>query len=255
MSTIINNYNHAFYDSANHCEYTPEQLLCHEAHAYCPTREELQDYASRHAEHFLYEEPVLLSPDRKIMYGYSAEGLQELVIPDDVEVYDNLCEHSAEEENSYYVSIGISLRCIVDVRSAFGLHNLGFEVGENPYLTVIDDMLYSKDGSRLIAYPSGKMVPFDALGDRDDCYVQLPLATKRIEQGAFKMLLLPHTVVIPDSVQEIEDGAFLELYDKGIYMTRKDVTERSLIIPRRFEEVVNRVWKEDAYERPRVIYY
>lgn len=246
----------AFYDWVKKREYSPRELLAHEITAYCPTRDELKAYAEKYREYFVYEEPLLLSPDKTIMYGYSAEGLMSLVIPDSVEIYDNLCMHSVEEEKEYDVVIGKGLKRIVEIGGAFGFHNVGFSVSNNSCFSEVDEMLYDKEEKILIAYPSGKFTGFYELAvDLEKCYIQLPMSTEKICREAFDMLLLPMTLVIPDSVKEIEEGAFIEEYDKGLYMSERDIKERKIILPKRFEHVIDITWKKDSYVRPDIMYY
>jgi hypothetical protein len=63
------------------------------------------------------------------------------------------------------------------------------------------------------------------------------------------------TLVIPDSVEVIEKGAFHEIYDKGFYMTKREVKERCIILPERFRNVIDATWQEDSYNRPSIMYY
>lgn len=224
---------------------------------YCPAKEDLEKYAASHADLFLYEEPFLLSRDRKILYGYSAEELQELVIPDEVEIYDNICCHSMDEENEYSVEIGSGLKQIVDTYECFGYHNTGFSIKHsNPYFSVDQDMLYDKDERTLICYPSGKTTEFDELlRDQEQWYIQLPMSTVKIARNAFCMLLLPMRLVIPDSVEIIEPGAFCEMFDKGFWMMAHDVKARWIILPERFKEIIDKAWAEDSFSRPTIEFY
>lgn len=245
----------AFYDWEKGKEYSPEKLLRHEVYVYCPSREELKKYAEKYREYFIYEEPLLLSCDKKIMYGYSAEELDSLTILDSVEVYDNICIHSIEEENEYIVEIGKGLKKIVTIENAFGFHNIGFLVPDNDYFSEVDGILYDAEAKKLIAYPSGRTSCFDEIAvESERKYVQLPDSTEKICTGAFDMLLLPMTLVIPDSVKEIEVFSFCEEYDKGLYMSERDIKERKLVIPERFKEIVEKMWKNPYYS-PGIICY
>ena len=229
----------------------------HKEMLYCPAKEDLEKYAASHADLFLYEEPFLLSRDRKILYGYSAEDLQELVIPDEVEIYDNICCHSEVEENEYYVEIGAGLKQIVDTYECFGYHNTGFSIKSgNPYFSDVQDMIYDKDEKTLVCYPSGKTTEFDEWErDMEKGYIQLPMSTVKIARNAFCMLLLPMTLVIPDSVEIIEPGAFCEMFDKGLCMKKRDVKARRIILPERFKEIIDKTWAEDDYNRPTIEFY
>lgn len=247
----------AFTDLISGKEMSPADLLEHKKMAYCPAKEDLEKYAASHDDLFLYEEPFLLSGDRKILYGYSAEELQDLVIPDEVEIYDNICCHSGDEENEYYVEIGAGLKQIVDTYECFGYHNTSFSIKSgNSHFSVVQDMLYDKDEKTLICYPSGKTTEFDELEcDMEKSYIQLPMSTVKISRNAFCMLLLPMTIVIPDSVEIIEPGAFHEMYDKGLYMEKHDVKARHIIIPERFRDIIDKTWAEGDFSRPTIEFY
>ncbi len=248
-------------------EYTAEELLNHEKQIYCPTPEELAEYARKYPDRFIFDSPLLLSPDRKIMYGYSAKGLKELVIPDEVEIYDNLCSHTTDEENEYYVTIGLNLRSIVDTYDSFGLHvsayflsyKFNYKNGEsytNRFFSERNGVLYDKSGETLILYPSGKTTTgFELQLNYEKSFFALPVGTKVIKENAFRMLLLPDTLVIPDTVEIIEKGAFMEEYEKGIYMRKQEVLKRSIILPERFSDVIDDAWKRESHERPNIIYY
>lgn len=249
----------AFADwSKAYCELiSPAELLNHTKQAYCPTKEDMEEYAAAYEDLFLYEEPLLLSRDRKILYGYSAEDLTKLVIPDEVEIYDNICCHTEDEGYEYYVEIGSGLKQIVDTYECFGYHNIGFSVSnDNPYFSAVEEILYDKEEKTLICYPSGRTTEFDELEDDSErCYVTLPNSTVKINRNAFCMLLLPITLEILDSVEIIESGAFIEMFDKGFWMSKEDVKARRIILPERFQEVIDKTWKEDSYNRPTIKYY
>lgn len=238
-------------------DYTKEELLSHKAHMYCPEQEELRQFALKYPETFCYEKPCLLSVDHRILYGFSAENLEELEIPDEVEIYDNVCLHSEEEENEYYVDIGRNLREIVDTYLAFGLHVLEFYAyGENPYFCTEDGILYNKDRTRLVLFPSGRTtVPDELSCQMERSFVMLPETVKTISKDAFQMMYLPDTLVIPDSVTCIEKGAFFEFGPAGVYAfwgTKK----RYIILPERFKDVIDGTWKSQEQGRKlNIMYY
>jgi hypothetical protein len=116
-------------------------------------------------------------------------------------------------------------------------------------------MLLDKTGTQLLAFPSGQFAdPFGFIDVRTE-FVQLPPTIKKICANAFDMMLLPVTLVIPDSVEIIEKGAFHEYYDKGLHMPDNLVKGRSIILPERFRDVIDATWKEDSYDRPSILYY
>ena len=68
----------------------------------------------------------------------------------------------------------------------------------NQYYTTMDGVLYDKSMETLKQYPGG--YPSDSF--------TIPSAVKTIELNAFSSILKLKTVVIPDSVTTISDGAF-----------------------------------------------
>ena len=95
-----------------------------------------------------------------------------------------------------------------------------FEVAEkNPYFTVVDGVIYSKDLSTLVAFPSAyphkhftvpastKVIGFGAFMDSRIKSIQLPDGIVRIEGWAFQSSKI-RSLEIPDSVTSIGDLAF-----------------------------------------------
>ena len=70
---------------------------------------------------------------------------------------------------------------------------------DNPYFTSIDNVLYSEDGTVLHLFP--------AIAPRS--YV-LPMGTGRIKYGAFVNNQTTHELILPPSVNELEDCAFTD---------------------------------------------
>ena len=71
---------------------------------------------------------------------------------------------------------------------------------DNPCLTAIDGVLFSRDGKTLVMYPPG----------RTDAEYAAPEGTERIDDWAFTCNEHLERVVLPDSVQSIGEWAFSE---------------------------------------------
>lgn len=244
-------------------KYASEELLKREEKLFRPTEEEAQEYAKRNRDLVIYEKPFLLSPDRKVMYGYSELESFDLEIPDEVEVYDNVCWRSKEEGYPELVVFGRNFR---EFAQGFDVDCFGYHVEQydtrfyperrrNINFSFDNGMLLDKTGTQLLAFPSGQFAEPDALMYERSDFVQLPMTIKKICANAFNMMLLPVTLVIPDSVEIIEKGAFCEYYDKGLHMSNKLVKGRSIILPERFRDVIDATWKEDSHSRPSIMYY
>ena len=256
----IGEFEEYFIDGDKTISISPADLLGHKTWVCDPSKEDFEEYAALHADLFLYEDPLLLSRDRKKLYGYCSDDLQELVIPDEVEIYDNFCYHSElEPRGDYSVEIGSGLKQIVDISESFGYDNIGFSIkAGNPYFSVVQNMLYDKDEKTLICYPSGKTSKYwgrrRSYGeDMDDYFVQLPMSTVKISRDAFYMRILPLTLVIPDSVKSIEPWAF---HERSAYLLEEnDVKSRRIILPERFREIIDKTWAEDDGGRPTIEFY
>jgi hypothetical protein len=238
-------------------KYTSEELLKREEKLFAPTEEEAWEYAERNCDIVIYEKPFLLSPDKKVLYGYSELESDKLVIPDEVEVYDNVCWRSEEEGCPESVVFGRNFRefaCGFDV-DCFGYHVYYYDTHKNANFSDYDGMLLDKTGTQLLAFPSGRFIDFYGFFSAEEQFVQLPTTIRKICANAFEMMLLPVTLVIPDSVEIIEKRAFYEYYDKGFRLTDNMVKGRSIILPERFRDVIDSTWKEDSHDRPSILYY
>ena len=69
---------------------------------------------------------------------------------------------------------------------------------DNPYLTVVDGVLYTKDLSVLLFYPQGK----------PDKEFVIPDHVTQIAMGAFYNCFNLESLYIPDSVERIGDNVF-----------------------------------------------
>ena len=168
----------------------------------------------------------------------NSEKLKTLVLPAGLETAKgisncpNLTEmtlpDSLQEISSFAFSGCTSLTSIripakvkkMDGSSFAGCKIKAFEVAEkNPYFTVVDGVIYSKDLSTLVAFPSAyphkhftvpastKVIGFGAFVDSRIKSIQLPDGVVRIEGWAFHSSKI-HSIEIPDSVTSVGDLTF-----------------------------------------------
>lgn len=199
---------------------------------------ELVDYPRANEREF-YE---VLDGTRTIGAGAFEENLnlKEVILPDSVtkiEEYAFLfCDNTYINfpENLEYIGDSAFRGCkaIPKINLPKNVHTIGqgalslipvseFEVSEdNPYLTVKDGVIYSRDMKRLIAYPYAKenkvyTVPEGVLeigpGAFMDCesllYVEFPESLEKIGGQAFIWGNIV-SITIPEKVAVIEAGAF-----------------------------------------------
>ncbi len=126
-----------------------------------------------------------------------------VIIPDNVESIGNYAfrafvpNTSSEECELTSIYIGSGLQKLGKfVFSSCGLTSIQVSPN-NPYFCTIDGVLFSKDKTRLILYPSG----------RDKCSYTVPSSVTTIESGAFDSSVFS-TLTIPSSVKTIKTSAF-----------------------------------------------
>lgn len=122
-------------------------------------------------------------------------NLAELRIPESVKSIHCFAFSGCESINNIFIPRNVEY---VDGSSFAGCNIKAFEVAEdNPYLVAQDGIIFSKDMSELVAFPSAY---------EGDSY-SIPTSVKTIGFGAFMDCHLKH-INIPDSVVTIEDDAF-----------------------------------------------
>lgn len=212
----------------------------------------LENIAESYPNDFCYFENALYSKDMKIAYGYAVDGDNVWKIPDSVEIYDNLFFSGNGED--YYslkeVYIEKNLKEIIDTFACFGMGLEKVSVSpDNNYYASIRGCLYSKDKKELILYPPMKK------GNQ----FTVPTGTKVIKKGAINVYTFPHILIIPDSVEILEENWLAEQCDKGFDWTKEEILKATkIIIPRRFEKDIDTIWSKDSYSssytRPTIIY-
>ena len=166
---------------------------------------------------------LVLPKGLKIVGGFnSCHNLSDLVLPEGLE---EICSHAFY---GCYAITSIRIPASVKVMdgSCFAACNINaYAVDEdNPYLTAIDGVIYSKDLTKLVAFPSYYpqkhfIVPSTVriIGDSAfmDSYIEsieLPDGLTTIEGWAFDGSTIK-SVAIPDSVTEIGELAFRFCWD------------------------------------------
>lgn len=131
--------------------------------------------------------------------------LKNVVLPDTV-------EEIAQDAFSYCTALS-ELRIPASVKhlyaTAFTYSGIKeFEIDENnPYYTVVDGVIFSKDLKTLVAFPPNS----------DKKEYTIPTTTKTISEGAFEGSELRY-INIPDSVTSIEGWAFEDSKLRGLEM-------------------------------------
>nr|MCR4938414.1 hypothetical protein [Lachnospiraceae bacterium] len=84
-------------------------------------------------------------------------------------------------------------------------------------------------------------------------FVPLPVDSITVKNADLEFDQIPITLVIPDTVQTIEDGALSSLFGKG--RNAQGIEKRCVILPERFLETIDREWTKGEDKRPIIIYY
>ena len=81
-------------------------------------------------------------------------------------------------------------------------------------------------------------------------FVQLPVDSITVKKADLEFDQIPITLVIPDTVQTIEDGAL-----SGLFRNVQGIEKRCVILPERFLGTIDREWTKSEDKRPVIIYY
>lgn len=160
---------------------------------------------------------------RKIgKYAFSeCTGLEGIALPEGLEEIGmcafQACEHLLEIElpaslggNRFRFDALSLAGALCDIRVA----------PDSPYLSAVEGVLYSRDGTRLICYPTGrseaefcvpsqvKTIETSAFRDSSLHVVELPEGLEEIDHSAFYMCSLLEKIIIPSSVKKVGTGAF-----------------------------------------------
>lgn len=141
--------------------------------------------------------------------AFALLGLTEIVIPDSVKTIGENAFLSCNHVATVWIGKGVS-----SIGSSFlaeSAHIMSIDVDpENPAFETIDGSLYSKGGTTLVRYATGREV----------ADIVIPETVTAIYPSAFSWATLIETVVLPEGLRAIEDHAF---FHSGIL--RLDVPE------------------------------
>ena len=146
--------------------------------------------------------------------------LEEVIIPDSVKIIDNYAFNSCENLRNIYISQNVTK--IGD--GAFSYCNKLKSINVSPNnknYTVINGVLFSKDKTKLVAYPSGKgnetynipngvqtICPAAFYGS-DVINVTIPSSVTIIGKRAFAMCYNLKNVTIAEGLKKLEEHAFM----------------------------------------------
>lgn len=149
-------------------------------------------------------------------FGYN-ENLTELIIPENVEeIYPLALSHCTSLK-----SINIPAKAKLKGNPFGGCSSLQhIELHpENPYYTIIDNVLFTKDKKELVAYPAGlpaksytipisvEILGEDAFEGTLLHYIIMPTGLKKVNRDCFMMCKNLQILDFPDSVEHIESRA------------------------------------------------
>ena len=95
-----------------------------------------------------------MSPDEKVLYGYSISSDDWLEIPEGVETYDNLFIHE-ENQGVRTVQIPATMEHIHNLQNPFGFNVENYKVSEANE-SFSDGILFDRDMQVLVLFPSGR---------------------------------------------------------------------------------------------------
>lgn len=130
---------------------------------------------------------------------YGCYSLEKITLTDNVETIEPFAFANTACADEFFIPASVK-----DIQTcALGsVRTPAFRVDENsPYFAAIDGVLTSKDGKRLVAYPT----------DRADTAYDIPNGIEAIAPYAFSGVYMLETLSVPASVTTLEDGAFKEL--------------------------------------------
>ena len=150
--------------------------------------------------------------------GYTDKTtVTEIAIPDEidglpvVEIADfGVCN----AESLTKITIGKNVKTLGSWALTNNQHLQEFVVDpENPYLTAVDGVLFSKDFKTLYYYPCGKGVQFDKYGRAENAVTyEIPEGVEVIASKAFYKCGHTDITSFPSSLKRIEEKAFFKCY-------------------------------------------
>lgn len=128
-------------------------------------------------------------------YAFSGTGVKSIIIPDKV---THLYNETFDGKALQTVTLPAGLEEIEWLAFGSGVLEFRFDADANNDYKTQDGVLYSKDMKKLIKFPSGVSGSFT-----------IPDGVETIAGGAFVNCLKLTSVLLPESLNEIEDDAFI----------------------------------------------
>ena len=200
-------------------------------------------------------------------YCQQAEEIESVVLPDTLTTIDKNVFYNCEKLKSVTIPKNVSsigLAAFVEGLSESSMTEIKVDP-ENPYFSEKDGVVFSKDGTKLIVFPSGRS------GD-----YKIPEGTVSVEDYAFYYCVNVTSITVPGTVKSFGEGAFGDckalnkvilnegLEEVGEYAFQNSSKIRDMIIPASVKKVgqsgfhlsskcwirvlsTDAVWEDDAF--------
>ncbi len=169
-------------------------------------------------------------------FTFHSSGLESVVIPDSVISIESNCFDECQKLKS--VVIGSGLENIGDYVFNHCISMESIEVcEENQHYKAVDNVLFSKDGTELVLYPSARegnayIIPdgTEIIGDESIRFcgsltsVIIPDSVKTIGRNTFELTPITE-IIIPDSVESVGEYAFSACQNLGNVGLSRSITE------------------------------
>lgn len=132
-------------------------------------------------------------------YCTQASDIESVTLPDSLTTIEKNAFYNCEKLKSVTISQNVSsigLAAFVEGLSESSLTEIKVDP-ENPYFSEKDGVVFSKDGTKLIVFPSGRS------GD-----YQIPDGTVSVGDYAFYYCVNVSSITVPGSVRSLGEGAF-----------------------------------------------
>ena len=210
---------------------------------------------------------VTVLGDSTFQYCTQASDIESVTLPDSLTTIEKNAFYNCEKLKSVTIPQNVSsigLAAFVEGLSESSLTEIKVDP-ENPYFSEKDGVVFSKDGTKLIVFPSGRS------GD-----YQIPDGTVSVGDYAFYYCVNVSSITVPGSVRSLGEGAFGNcssltkavlnegLEEIGEYAFQSSSGIRDLIIPASVKSVgknglrlssgcrirvlsTDTVWADDAF--------
>jgi cell surface protein len=175
---------------------------------------------------------IVLPQGLKIVYGFMyCPNLSEVVLPDSVEEITFYAFSNCKSITSIHIPASVRK---LDGGCFAGCSISSFSIDDNnPYFSVVDGVIFSKDLTTLVAFPSKfphksytipnttKVIGEDAFADANIETIKLPNSLISIERLAFQHSNIK-SIELPESIETIGEYAFHRCISlESVYLSRK----------------------------------